>query len=75
MSSTDISTFKLTKIHFRLVSGPGLATEGHIKDANVVVRAQVSIRPLRSPSGMQQGMDDNDDEKGIVLVLLKIRIA
>ena len=31
----------------KLFSGPGLCTETHAKDKSIVVRAQVSVRPLR----------------------------
>ena len=34
----------------KLFSGPGLCTETHAKDKNIVVRAQVSVRPLREPT-------------------------
>ena len=34
----------------KLVSGPGLATEGHPLDANITVEAQVSSSPLRTPT-------------------------
>ncbi|ORX35119.1 glycosyltransferase family 2 protein [Kockovaella imperatae] len=34
----------------KLVSGPGLATEGHPMDASITVQAQVSVTPLRTPT-------------------------
>ena len=34
----------------KLVSGPGLATEGHPMDANITVEAQVTVSPLRTPT-------------------------
>ena len=36
----------------KLVSGPGLATEGHPLDENITVEAQVSVTPLRTPSAI-----------------------
>ncbi|KIM26865.1 glycosyltransferase family 2 protein [Serendipita vermifera MAFF 305830] len=47
----------------RLVSGPGIAAEGHVKDPNVVVRAQISIRPLRLPSsfGLENEVEEEED--------------
>ncbi|KAJ3513631.1 hypothetical protein NLJ89_g2840 [Agrocybe chaxingu] len=34
----------------KLLSGPSLAAERHVKDENTVVQAQVSSRPLRQPT-------------------------
>ena len=34
----------------KLMAGPSLATERHSKDENIIVQAQVSSRPLRSPT-------------------------
>ncbi|KAI0650874.1 chitin synthase [Trametes meyenii] len=34
----------------KLMAGPSLATERHSKDDNIIVQAQVSSRPLRSPT-------------------------
>ena len=34
----------------KLFSGPALCTETHAKDKSIVVRAQVSVRPLREPT-------------------------
>ena len=34
----------------KLVSSPSLATERHSKDEGIIVQAQVSSRPLRSPT-------------------------
>jgi chitin synthase len=45
----------------KLFSGPGLCTEAHAKDRNIVVRAQVSVRPLREPTpfgGAPEGVDE-----------------
>lgn len=36
----------------KLVSGPALATEGHPLDADIVVEAQVSVSPLRTPTAV-----------------------
>jgi chitin synthase len=36
----------------KLVSGPGLATEGHPLDPNITVEAQVSSIPLRTPTSI-----------------------
>lgn len=36
----------------KLFAGPSLATEAHPLDNNIIVNAQVSIRPLRQPSSM-----------------------
>jgi len=36
----------------KLVSGPGLATEGHPLDENITVEAQVSTSPLRTPTSI-----------------------
>ncbi|KAG8937086.1 hypothetical protein FRC02_006286 [Tulasnella sp. 418] len=38
----------------RLVSGPSLAVERHHKDPNTVVQAQVTSRPLRQPSVLDE---------------------
>ena len=40
-------------IYPKLVSGPGLATEGHPLDANITVEAQVPVTPLRTPSTIE----------------------
>ncbi|KAG8825644.1 hypothetical protein FRC19_010848 [Serendipita sp. 401] len=45
----------------RLVSGPGIASESHIKDPNIVVRAQVSSRPIRNPSLFGPANEDDDE--------------
>lgn len=42
----------------RLVSGPSLATEGHPKDPNTVVQAQVSSMILRRPTGARMSIDE-----------------
>lgn len=45
----------------KLFSGPGLCTETHAKDKGIVVRAQVSVRPLRDPTpfgGVPEEMDE-----------------
>ena len=44
-----LSSFGYLLVCDRLVSGPGIAAEGHVKDPNVVVRAQVPMHPLRTP--------------------------
>lgn len=36
----------------KLVSGPALATEGHPLDDSIVVEAQVSVSPLRTPTAV-----------------------
>jgi chitin synthase len=36
----------------KLVSGPGLATEGHPLDPNITVEAQVTVTPLRTPTAI-----------------------
>jgi chitin synthase len=36
----------------KLVSGPGLATEGHPLDSDITVEAQVSVGPMRVPTGI-----------------------
>jgi hypothetical protein len=52
----------LTHCH-KLVSGPGIPAEGHVKDRNVVVHAQVSVRPLRTPImfGLEGVVPEDDD--------------
>jgi chitin synthase len=45
----------------KLFSGPGLCTETHSKDKNVIVRAQVPVQPLREPTpfgGAPEEMDE-----------------
>ncbi|EPQ25956.1 uncharacterized protein PFL1_06412 [Pseudozyma flocculosa PF-1] len=37
----------------KLFAGPSLATESHPLDANTIVTAQVSVRPLRRPTPLQ----------------------
>jgi hypothetical protein len=57
------SSFRYLLVGDRLVSGPGIAAEGHVKDPNVVVRAQVSVRPLRTPIafGLEAEVPEDDD--------------
>jgi hypothetical protein len=57
------SSFGYLLVGNRLVSGPGIAAEGHVKDPNVVVRAQVSMRPLRMPIafGLEGEVPEEDD--------------
>jgi hypothetical protein len=57
----------------RLVSGPGISAEGHVKDPNVVVRAQVSVRPLRTPImfGLE-GEIPEDDDPGMLTIGFEI---
>lgn len=40
----------------KLVSGPALATETHPLDDNIVVEAQVSVSPLRTPTPITHGV-------------------
>ncbi|KAL7420389.1 hypothetical protein Q5752_005359 [Cryptotrichosporon argae] len=42
----------------KLVSGPGVATEGHPLDDDIVVQAQVSVAPLRNP--IRLGADEDE---------------
>ncbi|WOO78655.1 Chitin synthase 6 [Vanrija pseudolonga] len=42
----------------KLVSGPALATEGHPLDDNIVVEAQVSVSPLRTPTPIAHPIED-----------------
>ncbi|CAG7853145.1 Chitin synthase 6; AltName: Full=Chitin-UDP acetyl-glucosaminyl transferase 6; AltName: Full=Class-V chitin synthase 6 [Serendipita indica DSM 11827] len=46
----------------RLVSGPGIASESHVNDPSIVVRAQVSIRPIRTPTLLAGSQDDEKDK-------------
>ncbi|KAG8831172.1 hypothetical protein FRC17_003530 [Serendipita sp. 399] len=45
----------------RLVSGPGISSESHVKDPSVVVRAQVSSRPLRNPSLLSPTEEEEEE--------------
>jgi chitin synthase len=52
LESTFVSLLRNSTDSFvaKLVSGPSMAAEMHQKDANIVVQAQVSSRPLRLPT-------------------------
>jgi hypothetical protein len=66
-----VSSFRYLLLDDRLVSGPGIAAEGHVKDANVIVRAQVSARPLRTPIALGlEGEDPEEDDAGTSLTYL-----
>ncbi|EIW83186.1 glycosyltransferase family 2 protein [Coniophora puteana RWD-64-598 SS2] len=43
----------------KLVSGPGLSTELHEADNETIVQAQISLRPLRSPSSLGAAEDSS----------------
>lgn len=47
----------------RLFAGPGMAIESHLSDRQVVLRAQVSSRPLRRPTPLQTRMAQWDDTR------------
>lgn len=52
---------------FRLVSVPDIAAEGHVKDPGIVVRARVSVRPLRIPSNVEA--EEAEDQDGGMLLI------
>ena len=43
----------------KLLSGPGLAAEGHPHDPEVTVETQVSVTPLRTPTSLNQKVDSD----------------
>ena len=49
----------------KLVSGPGLATEGHPLDPNITVEAQVSSVPLRTPTTITNPLIGGLSNKGV----------
>jgi chitin synthase len=50
--SSFVQMLRRSQVSFvaKLFAGPSLATEAHPLDANIVVNAQVSVRPLRQPT-------------------------
>lgn len=66
LNGASILYFKITRHSAysfrRLVSGPGISAEGHAKDPGVVVRSQVSIRPIRTPTPFHPSPADKEEE-------------